>query len=154
MSQTQPLVRAAETLGVDPFELLRLTVLSEQLPTKLEFDGDLLDTLRSFAGIEDWWQDGLPDDVDTEAALRAGISTLLDQGHVGTPSARIENLWTGLGGATRSGVQQAVASCIDRGILQTGFSARGALLSAAPEHEASLRSFAQGDTGLAELLAD
>ena len=140
------LSEAARHLGVDPFEVVRLTVAFGPHGGPLSLKLDQIDTLRVRAGIEDWWTDAtLPDDANRlRAAIRGALHQLLSRRLVGELTTRLDNLWRGLAVDQQVAVEQAVMVLLDEEKLLTAASPKGVQVSIAPGAEAELDRIATG----------
>jgi len=146
---------AARALGVDPFEVVRLTVAFGPKSGPLTLSLDQVAELRDHAGIEDWWTDAsLPDDGNRlRAAIRGAIHQLISRRLVGEQTTRLDNLWRGLAVDQQVGVEQAVMVLLEEEKLLTAASPRGVQVSIAPGAETLLDKIASGAAEHAGLAA-
>lgn len=155
LSELRPagLVDAAKSLGVDPFELVRLAVASGSPPERLVFSADTIAALRAFGGLEDWWKDaGLPKDPSVRRArMRFLGRKLLEGGFVGDKATRLDNLWRGLGADDRAAIEQAVSGMLQEGVVRTVATVKGPMISVTPQGVAALQQFVQNGGGLQAL---
>ena len=71
--QPMDLHGAAEALGVHPFEVVRLIVMSGA-DASLDFNDESVAALRSFGELESWWDDAeLPEDGDANRRVVRGV---------------------------------------------------------------------------------
>ncbi|MBN2800871.1 MAG: hypothetical protein JXX28_17170 [Deltaproteobacteria bacterium] len=143
------LYQAALTLEIEPFEVVRLLTLANAVPeSNLLICDATLDLIKDVGGIEQWWTDS-PDQPDE--LVRAAIGILLDRGHIGERSARIDNLWRGLPVESQSVLQQAVHQLVQGGFLATMMHLQGVHVTVAPEAVDRLRAVAAGELSLSSL---
>lgn len=144
------LTDAARRLGVEPFEVVRLLVVSKGMP-----DGPLmltengLERLRDVAGIEWWWEDGTPvpeDDNPRRAVARAAVGQLLRRRIVGDRSTRIDNLWRGRSLEDRELLQRVATILVQRGAFTTVAGPMGLHVSVASAAVSMLERMVNGET--------
>ena len=142
------LVDAAKTLGVNPFELVRLSVALGEPTEDLRFSADALDSIRQKAGIRSFWQDRtLPARSNPiESAVRGACGLLLDLGFVGNTTTRVDNLTRGLSDDQADAVDEAAALLAEEGAVLLMTSSAGLQVSVAPGHEAKVRAIADGSS--------
>ena len=133
---------AAHALGVHPFEVVRLQVMSGG-GVGSAVARDSLDSLRSFGKIEDWWT-GLPLPVGGAAVARAVVSALLQRERIGDRTTRLDNLWRGLGADERDLAEQIAHVLQDLGVLSTMATPSGIQVSIHPEALDRARAMASG----------
>lgn len=145
---------AARDLGIDPFELVRLSVAFDTLPENLRFGTDLLELIGQQAGVEVWWaEERLPaDDNPARAAVRGALGALLRRGYVGAKTTRLDNLSRGLDPVQADAIAEAVAVLSEGGQVLVVAAAKGTQVSAAPGQEAALSRIADG-SGIPDALA-
>jgi len=144
---------AARSLGVDPFEVVRLMVAFEKLHERLLLKHDDVDALREAAGIEDWWRETkLPEDTNRlRAAVRGALHQLVSRRLIGEVTTRLDNLWRALALDQQVAIEQAVMMLLEEEKLLTAASPRGVQVSIAPGAEGELDAIANGETEHAEL---
>ncbi len=142
------LTDAARTLGVDPFEVVRLMVASRTPMDTLTLDPDQADALRESAGIECWWEEStLPDDANPlRAAVRGALHQLVSRRLIGEVTTRLDNLWRGLTLDQQVAIEQAVMVLLEEQKLLTAASPRGVQVSITPGSEGELEQVATGQT--------
>lgn len=153
---------AARTLGVEPFEVVRLMVVSgaarkDEAASSADAvnPGELtppqIEALRAWAGVETWWEGpievaedavGTPGERDT--ILRAVLAEMLRRGQLGDARTRQDNLWRGLPKKQRRVIDEGIDALVGRGILQLRHEARGLLVSLRPEAEERVRAIVDG----------
>jgi hypothetical protein len=149
------LCETAERLGVEPFEVVRLAVLSGDVPAALRFSEDDLGRLTDVAGLAWWWDAGAtrPEDANPKRALlRAFAAQLLERGCVGARTTRIDNLWRGLRGDELELVRQATSLLLREGLLRAKPSAEGMQVSVVSHGVASLDAFVNGEGGPSSIM--
>lgn len=139
---------AARTLGIDPFEVVRLLVVADAVPSgQLRLTDDHVDKIRETGGIEFWWTEPLPEsDNPRRALVQAMIARLIDQGYVGDRGTRIDNLWRGLPVEEIALLQQAVNVLAHGGHLVTFLTPRGVQAALTADSVEHLRGVAEGQT--------
>lgn len=143
------LYQAALTLEVEPFEVVRLLTLANAIPEdNLLISDATLDLLREVGGLEQWWSEGSD---DGDALVRAALGTLLERGHVGERTTRLDNLWRGLPGETQSALQHAVTQLVQAGLLRTVMHVQGVHVAVAPDAVERLKAVAEGRASLSSL---
>ncbi len=122
---------AARTLGIDPFEVVRLLVLGEAFPDgTLVLTPDHVQKIRETGGIEHWWDQDAP---EGQALVLAMIGKMVDDGLVGESGTRIDNLWRGLGDEQQALLQQAVNILAQNAQILSFMTPRGVQVSLAPD---------------------
>jgi hypothetical protein len=136
---------AAQVLGVHPFEVVRLQVMSGS-GVGSTVARDTLDTLRTFGKIEDWWSGrSLPAGETGPAVARSVVGLLLERDRIGDRTTRLDNLWRGLGAEERDLAEQVVHVLQDLGVLTTIFTPAGVQASVHPEQLEVARGIAAGN---------
>lgn len=146
---------AARYLGLDPFEVVRLSVVFREASPDLRFPKASLERLREQAGLVDVWADrALPvDDNPSRAAVRGALAYLRDSGLIGSASTRLDNLARGLGAAEQEVIQEGAAILHEAGVLLLTPAPRGLQVSVAPGAEQLVSSIADGGEAPEELAA-
>jgi hypothetical protein len=116
------LKEAALSLGVEPFEVVRLLIAADAVPPgAMRLDDELLGTLREVGGIEaSWWagDDELPEDDDPRRArVRAALGALLAREIIGDATTRLDNVWRGLSPDDQLVLQAAFTALAEDGLL-------------------------------------
>lgn len=148
---------AARSLGVDLFEVVRLLVASDSPLDTLRLTPEQVEQLRAFGGIEPpWWPDvELPEDEHPlRQRVRAAVQQLIDRGHVGARSTRMDNVWRGLPVDDQAFLQTALTVLGEEGVLAISATPTGVQLAVAEDRLDLARAIADGrqDTpGLAAL---
>ena len=142
------LVAAAQKLGVNPFELIRLSVALEEPTADLRFASDALEKIGTKAGIRSLWSEhSLPQaSSPIEAAIRGAAGLLLELGFVGNSTTRLDNLSRGLTGDQQEAVDEAAALLAEDGAFLLITSPAGLQVSVAPGHEGTVRALADGSS--------
>ena len=144
--RSSTLVQAARKLGVNPFELVRLSVALDEPSADLRFTADSVERLREKAGIESLWQsNSLPSASNPiEAAVRGAMQLLLDKNMVGTNTMRLDNLSRGLTTPQQEAIDEATALLAEGGSVLLMSAPAGLQVSIAPGREGAVRSLADG----------
>ena len=152
---------AAQRIGADPFEVVRLLVAASAAPEGALFvDPEIVDKLRGIGRIEAPWWSGvsLPKDANrSRARVRAAIKLLLDRGRVGEDRTRMDNVWRGLEPDNRQLLERSLVVLANAGMVRITPSPIGRLVSIEPSAAADARKLAAGKLeppGLAALLAE
>lgn len=140
------LVDAAKSLGVNPFELVRLSVALGEPTSDLRFSSDSLATIQDKAGIRRFWADrALPSTGNPiEASVRGACGLLLDLGFVGNTGTRLDNLSRGLTDVQAEVIDEATALLAEEGAVLLMSSSAGLQVSVAPGFEGQIRAIADG----------
>jgi hypothetical protein len=146
---------AAERLGVHPFEVVRLTVMSGHALDGLVLPDERLQALRTFGGFETWWDGAaLPDDDNPRRqAIRGVLDAMLERDLVGDRTTRLENLWSGLDGEAREAAERGVAVMVEMGLLHTLAQPSGVQVSVHPDGLDTLRGVVSRGQAPPELAA-
>jgi hypothetical protein len=143
---------AASSLGEHPFEVVRLLVASGR-PVAPALSPEVVEQLRSFGGIERWWDDPqLPADANrARAVVRGVIDRMLQRDRVGDRVTRRENLYRGLEAGDAEIAMLAVGTLLELGALVEVRTAAGALVSIHPEWADGARALVARGQAPAEL---
>lgn len=143
LEQLRPLSfsRAASQLGTDPFDLVRLLVVSGTMPDSLELTPDILETITEFAGIASWYATTPANAID---ALRAGLLELANRRYVGESVTRIDNVWRGLPIQQASAVAEALNALCAEGQLTQYVTPAGVCVSIHPDALGQVTAMASG----------
>ncbi len=135
---------AARTLGVDPFEVVRLLVAFDKVAETLGVGRDEVEDLRAQAGIEAWWRTArLPEDPNRlRAAVRGALHQLISRRIIGEMTTRLDNLWRELALDQQVAIEQAVMVLLEEGKLLSASSPRGVQVSIAPGAESMIDGIA------------
>lgn len=137
------LYEAARTLGIDPFEAVRLLVLGDAFPEgTLLLTVDHVEKIRETGGIEHWWVDGAP---SGQELVQAMIGKMIEGGLVGEVGTRIDNLWRGLDEEQQALLQQAVNILAQNAQILSFMTPRGVQVSLAPDAASFLGQVASGE---------
>lgn len=137
----------AKRLGIDVFEVVRLLVASGNMPTHLQVPSEHVERLRSFGGIDaPWWIDvELPEDEHPlRQRVRAAIQLLLDRGHVGDRTTRMDNVWRGLPDDDQAFLQTALTVLGEEGLLTVLATPVGVQVAIASDRLDTARGIADG----------
>lgn len=133
---------SAQALGVHPFEVVRLLVLSGSSVDRLGATSDTLDKLRDFGQLETWWTDRseLPnDDNSRRRVVRGVVDAMLQRELVGEHTTRLDNLWRGLPSEDREVAEHAVMVMHELGHLTSQAATSGTRVSIHPDAVASAK---------------
>lgn len=147
------LTGAARTLGVDPFEVVRLLVASDKSRGPYTFGPADVEALQLYGDIENWWP-GIPvpdDTVAPRARIRAVVAEMLRRRLVGDRQTRLDNLWRGLPDEERQLLEDGVDALCDLGMLGTHASASGIRISMQEDAVPHLKPLASGERTPPEL---
>lgn len=155
------LTSAAERIGCDPFEVVRLLVAAAATPEGVMIiDAELVDKLRGIGRIEMGWWEGaaLPEDTQpSRARIRAAIQLLLQRGRIGDERTRMDNVWRGLAPEDCRLLESALLIFSREGMVRISPSVIGPLVSIEPQAVDAARKFAAGkldSPGIRALLAE
>ena len=128
--QPMDLHGAAEALGVHPFEVVRLMVMSGK-DEGVPLGPDLVAELRSFGQIENWWDDAeLPEDGEANRrVIRGVLDAMLQRELVSGKATRLDNLWRGLEAGQQEVAEQGVMILLELGHLEATAAPSGARVS-------------------------
>ena len=142
------LTDAARSLGIDPFEVVRLLVASEAMPEGAPFlTAERVEALRELGGIEAAWWEGarLPEDANPRRRrLRAALALLAARGHVGTEATRLDNVTRGLPAAEQRFLGTALRALADDGLLSVEVRPVGVVVAIVASAAGRVRSIADG----------
>ena len=151
------LTEAAQSLGVDPFEIVRLLVASHAMPVGQPFlTYAQVEQLRSQGGIDRSWWDGarLPEDPNPRRRrLRAALTLLLARDHVGEAETRLDNVTRGLPANEQRFLGAALRALSEVGLLSLEVRSVGVMVAIVPSAVAQIRSMADGNEMPAALAA-
>ncbi len=158
LEELQPLslTAAARRLGIDPFEVVRLLVASDQVPAgALAVDPQAIDALRELGRIDSSWWDGvdLPSDEHPgRARVRAAARLLLDRKHVGDDAAtRMDNVWRGLPLEDQDLLQRAISALAIAGLVRILATRVGLMVCVADGQESKVKALADAEQVPSEL---
>ena len=140
------LTKAARSLEVDPFEIIRLLVAMDDDQAPMWFFDARIRAISAFAGIEWWWTDpadAVSDPNPRRVLVRTTARNLAGRA-VGSASTRIDNLWRGLEPDQRQVVEQTVALFIENGHLIARPDLVGTVVSVSPTGLDPLRKIGEG----------
>ena len=143
------LTEAARSLGIDPFEVVRLMVAGTGVPQgQLYLTREQVETLRSQGGIDPSWWEGarLPDDPNPRRRrLRAALSLLLVRDHVGDSVTRLDNVTRGLPPEEQRFLTNALRILSDVGLLTFEVRLIGVMVAVVPSAVGQVRTIADGN---------
>jgi hypothetical protein len=129
----QSLADVAKQLGTEPFEVVRLLVAANAVPTgTLQVDHETVDRLRATGRIEASWWDGvtLPQDANVRRArVRAAVQLLVERKRIGEQTTRLDNVWRGLGADDQRLLHGALLALAEEGVLRLGATPIGLVVS-------------------------
>lgn len=145
---------AAEALGVHPFEVVRMMVVSGK-DESLTFGGDVIDELKAFGQIENWWADAeLPEDgEDNRRVIRGVMDAMLQRELIGDSDTRLDNLWRGLDPAQQEVAEQGVMVLLELGHLDSTAAPSGARVSINPNGVETIKALVSRGQAPDELAA-
>lgn len=135
------LTGAANRLGVEPLEVIRLMVVADCVTPGFTVSEDHLLKLARTGGIEaGWWDDmELPeDDQPLRQRVRAALQLLLAKASAGAP-IRMDNLWRGLPLEDQELVEDALNVLADEDLVVLENHESGVRILIAPGQEAAIR---------------
>lgn len=140
------LVDAAKEIGVNPFELVRLSVALDEPSEDLRFSAAAIAKLREKAGIRLFWAEReLPDlGNPVESAVRGACGLLLDEGLVGDTTTRLDNLTRGLSPLQAEAIDEAIALLAEAGSIVLMTAPAGLQVAVVAGKEDSVRGVADG----------
>jgi len=141
----------ARDLGIDPFEVVRLLVVADAFPERLEFTADHVEQIRKVGGIEHWWTEGWPE--ERRELILDTVRRLIDGGIHGDRGTRVDNLWRGLPTDEQALLQQLVTSLVQSGHLATFMTPRGVQVSLTSTAVDTLKQVVAGETELGSISA-
>jgi len=113
----QNLTTSASQIGVDPFELVRMSVMRGQSLDRMEFRPAELDDLAAWGGVESWWDDT---PMERHERVFGILERLSNDGYVEPTFTRLDNLWRGLSAEETGILESVVETLYDSGVLTTG----------------------------------
>ena len=121
MFRGQSMVQVARLLQLKPFDIARILGESDGLPEVMTFNEALIEQIRGRAGVETWWSEDVPlqieDDNQSRALVRALAQKILDHEKEYSDSTRADNLFRGLKGADQLLIRRTVNQLIREGLL-------------------------------------
>lgn len=149
-------VGAARALGVEPMDVIRLAVMTGNMPETLSFTPALVEALREAGSIESGWWAGatLPTDPNpARARIRGAVALLLERAANGP--VRMDNLWRDLSFEEQELLQDAFDVLADDELVEIVADARGVWIAVANGQRDDLARIADGtqeSAGLTQLL--
>lgn len=138
----------AASVGLHPFEVVRLLGHAGELPPALRFEPGDVARVRELSGVEAWWEPpvDLPiDDPERTLALLTGLARRLVERRVVAPvTTRADNLVRGLPPADARRLRRVINGLVRARMLVTQASWRGLLVSVEPTWEPIVVDIAKG----------
>lgn len=138
----------AQKLQTDPFELIRLRVVSGADMTHLSVGALEAERIRAFSGM-----DALCERVAKASSTPLSghqwvpglLSILLEESRWGENTVRMDNLWRGLAGDEADIVKNVIRVLVDEGYLTTYGAPQGIQISISPERQDAVRALVSGE---------
>ena len=146
--------RVAAALELHPFEVIRVLVAADALPSDLRLHPADVARVVDAGGLEVWWGPGdagsqLPEDLIPVVARR-----LLERGVIDPVWTRSDNVFRGLGPSGQATVRRALNGWIRSGVMGSRMSARGLELTVRAGAVEEFSAVASGAMSVLGLLDD
>ncbi len=142
----------ALSLGIHPFDLIRVLVSLDAMPPELRFTEQEAEDIREAGGLETWWtSDSKADQVRGSDPLplrgmtRAICVQLLSHQVLGKSTTRLDNLFRGLGAESQEHAQVVLHTLLRDGYLQSVNTASGLNISVVARRAEDLAKIAAGE---------
>jgi len=144
----------ARSLEIDPFELIRLLVLSDSMPLDLVVGEEHLERARHFGGIGSLLGDEVSglDFSDRSALLKVVLQRMMESGQIGQQTLRLDNIWRGMEAEAIEFLQNAITALVEHGYLDSYSSVRSVQVSISADALDAVRAIVDGEVIPSELM--
>ena len=143
------MARLAQRLKTDPFELIRLRVVSGADLTHLSMGTMEAERLRAFAGFDELCERvalSSPVPLSGHQWVPGLLAILLEENRCGENTVRMDNLWRGLEQEDADIVKNIIRVLVEEGYLSTYTAPQGIQLSIHPGRRQAIHALVTGET--------